>query len=140
LGANLVAGNNTIEVQPLDVNTQLDVNDLFTVSFMQQRPHYRFSVLASAEYRPWFLTARRMRSIPSAVFGCIRCPALTSLVSRFCRNAVVLLVVDLAAVLVFRLVGLLLLLRGQRATVGDAFIVDLLSYLRLICIGASRLA
>ncbi len=99
-------------------------------------PGSQAGLLPQAVVRPWGHSAQRLRSGPCA-HGC---QALLLLGSRFYLRAVVLLPLDLAAVLVFRLVGLLLLLRGQRAAVGYPLIVNLLRHPRLICIGAGRLA
>src|SRR5580658_4979791 len=59
---------------------------------------------------------------------------------RFRGFVVVLLVVDLFAVFVFFLVGLLLLLLGQRAAVGGALVVHLLGDIGLVLIGPGRFA
>ena len=55
--------------------------------------------------------------------------------ARFRRVIVVLLVVDLLAVFILFTVDLLLLLLGQRTTVGVALIVNLLGDLSLVPVG-----
>src|SRR5580704_456406 len=59
---------------------------------------------------------------------------------RFRGFVVVLLVVDLFAVFVFFLVGLLLLLLGQGAAVGGALIVNLLGHRGLVLVGLGSFA
>lgn len=65
---------------------------------------------------------------------------LVPFLSRFGLVVVVLLVVDLLAVFVFFLVGLLLFLLGQGAAVGRALIVNLLGNIGLVLVGPGRFA
>src|SRR5580700_12082050 len=76
------------------------------------------------QWRPFILALSPGRSV--------------ALLGRFRLVVVVLLVVDLLAVFVFFLVGLLLLLLGQGAAVGRAFVVNLLGDRSLILIRPGR--
>src|ERR1035438_8465117 len=63
----------------------------------------------------------------AAVPSCHSCFRLTVVIpGRFCGVVVVLLSVDLPAVFILFMVDLALLLRGQWAAVGSAFVVNLL--------------